>query len=156
MAVKNNRKIIQEIENIRNTTLLELEKNKETINLTQAELIATTEILKEIQKQEFINIKETFIEKNQEQEYQNEISREKHHKQIEQLKEQRQQNEKQMEVEDNNIRISFNTNVFKPVIQENQFSNIRFGEQNLRKKNIHQKRIKQINKTHPLEKIKIK
>ncbi|KAL4501543.1 hypothetical protein ABPG72_018594 [Tetrahymena utriculariae] len=135
MAVKDSRNTRQEIQHIRNSVYLEIEKDKDTVNSTQAELIATHEILKQMQKEEFINIRQAFIEINREYEYQNENSREKHIKQIEQMKELNNQKNKQMEVEDNNLRISHNTYVYKPIIQENQFNNMHF-EQQIQQSNI--------------------
>ncbi|KAL4500706.1 hypothetical protein ABPG72_019940 [Tetrahymena utriculariae] len=123
IAVKDGRKIQQEIHNIINTSLIEIEKEKEIINQTQASLITTEEILKQLSSEEFINIRQAFTEKNKEQEYQNERSREYHLKQIEKLKQIKEKQNKEMEVEENLIRVSQNMPIYKPQIQQNQFIN---------------------------------
>ncbi|KAL4500897.1 hypothetical protein ABPG72_020131 [Tetrahymena utriculariae] len=129
IAVKNNKKIKQEIQDIKNIFLVEYEKNKDTINLTQAELISTNEILNQIKKEEFNNIRQAFAEYNKEQEYENEKFREKLSNIIEKLREEKNQKNKEMEVEDNNVRISQTINTYKPNIQDYQFKNIQFGQQ---------------------------
>ncbi|KAL4500808.1 hypothetical protein ABPG72_020042 [Tetrahymena utriculariae] len=123
IAVKDGRKIQQEIQNIINTSLIEIEKEKEIINQTQASLITTEEILKQFSSEEFISIRQAFTEINKEQEYQNERAREYHLKQLEKLKQIKEKQNKEMEVEENLIRVSQNMPIFKPQIQQNQFIN---------------------------------